>query len=134
MEPYATSLCEGARKNLVNRYGITVPRLCVETITPSLVHIVISFLGFSHTRRRHNAFLCLDMVNQIRSKYIIKIRIIVRLSLNITYSRLKITEIGENMSVRDFDYVPFICGMIAYYNICGFALLRDGGVYLFAIE
>gem|GEM_PF-2300614 len=34
---YATSYSEGARITFENRSGITAPRICVETITPTLV-------------------------------------------------------------------------------------------------
>ena len=42
-------------KTFVSRCGLTVPRGCVETITPFSYLRELSFLGFSRTRRRHNA-------------------------------------------------------------------------------
>ena len=39
----------------VSRCGLTVPCGCVETITPFSYLRKLSFLGFSRTRRRHNA-------------------------------------------------------------------------------
>jgi len=42
-------------KTFVNRYGITAPRyMRRDYYIISCLHCVKSFLGFSHTRRRHN--------------------------------------------------------------------------------
>lgn len=52
-------------KTFVSRCGLTVPRGCVETITPFSYLRELSFLGFSRTRRRHNA-----------SKYSVRIQLV----------------------------------------------------------
>ena len=54
--------------------GITAPRLCVETITPSLAFVIFSFLGFNHTRRRHNASFHFKIQRTDRRLSITKLR------------------------------------------------------------
>lgn len=48
-------LIEKVLGTFVSRCGLTAHTICVETITPFPCLLEYSFLGFSQTRRRHNA-------------------------------------------------------------------------------
>lgn len=59
---------------------ITAPRICVETITPTLALVIFRFLSFNHTRRRHNA----SFINYVREWHIAKLITKVTLLFDLT--------------------------------------------------